>query len=613
MRLFGPLNQITLVAGDLPPDLSPSAPGVSLSVQSFSPRHCAVASNDRWIVAFKGMAFGPDLDAAMRYDAAAVCQYLLERVDASGPESTSSITGRFQMYVVDRQSGDYWVVTDRQGSAEVFTATEGGRSVVASSLSALGRGGVPLCLNRSAEDFLLTYGFVPPPETILDGVMRVPSGTIVIGRGASLRLESRPAVGGAKVDIPADTDAAIEALGRGFDAAIEALLPEAKKVAVFLGGFDSALVAAALAAKGRDVHTYTFRYADARYNQPFAEELAAHIGGEHHWVDITPEAIADGLERFGHEVNAPTNWPAYVIQTRLVAEQMASAGHAVGFSGDGCDNLFFGYPLTYRRGQVVGHLSRLPDRLLGAGRRVAAQRQIRRFVGRPAVVASGLLANAQLSDPARSYLTFRILDSASLDDIRGGERIDDARDPEVWAADLAAPFAGLDPVQLSYQGKKTLTPSAMKMTAAGDVAGVSIVSPYQHPAMSSVAKALPTDLLRPTDGRASSVGKWALVQMAERRGLLPPEVIHQPKLAAADAPIDEWYPNDLRSAIETEVSALPFAVSAVELDAMFTASPAERLWARAISGETSNVVNLYHDLSLLATYGAMARALNVTR
>ncbi len=46
------------------------------------------------------------------------------------------------------------------------------------------------------------------------------------------------------------------------------------------------------------------------------------------------------------------------------------------------------------------------------------------------------------------------------------------------------------------------------------------------------------------------------------------------------------------------------------LDKMFSESFGERMYQRLISGETSEVANLYHDISLLATYGAMAGLAN---
>lgn len=616
-----PMNTIVLRSGPGPREaaskLSEAIPSASVWIGDSAyllaatphTTQCATAEEGDLVVAFKGFLHGPgDVPVEARHNAALAAKLVAQRLNRS--ESIDDLWGRFQVYVLNTKTSEFQVVTDNYGTAELFTRSIGEGAIYASNISALATASeTPLELDRSIEDFFLTYGFVPSPGTVFTGVSKVGAAQVV----SQSAKDAKPSV--RKRSVPAawepgpaeqSEDEIIEALHDGFFRSLEELLPPDEVIPVFLGGFDSALVATAIARLGRKVHTYTFRYTDDRYNQPLTDKVAEETGGEHHWVDISPDMVATALQRYSAEVNAPTNWPAYVVQTRIVSDAIRADGHSLAFSGDGCDNLFFGYPLTFKRGQVVERLSKLPNPVLAAGKKMLSVAAVQDLLGRPAVVGAGLMTNAQMQDPAKGYLSFRVFDADSLDRLRCGQSPDQTEELLAMAERLAAPFAGNDSVQLSYLAKKCLTPSTMKMTASNDASGISIISPYQHAGMVALAKALPTELLRPTDEAASSVGKYALTTMAERYELLSPEVIHQAKLAAADVPIAEWYGGPMQPTLRELVGQLPFEVDAKMLDNMFKESLGEKAYQKLISGATSEVANLNHDISLLATYGAMA-------
>lgn len=579
-----------------------------LVVESPYPDHCGVAEDGDVVVVFRGNIQAPGDDGlGARYDATAIAASLLQRYKADGVTAITGLWGRYEIYVLDIRKDSLITVADPYGKSQLFRFSDDQEHVVASSPHVLSVAGVALSLDRSYEDFLLVYGFVPPPKSVFANVERAKASTVFeYGDGHMVeRTYESPALSLHEGEITSGEDA-IEALHSGLVRATDEVAPDDDDVAVLLGGFDSALVVALLAAIGKRVHTYTFRYADERYNQDFVHELSDLTGSVPHWVEIAPETVRDGLRRYGEEATAPTNWPAYVIQTRAVCEQIRSDGFNVALSGDGCDNLFFGYPLTFRRGQVTDKLARLPKPLLNVGETIASSRVVHDLAGRPAVVGAGLLRNAQLQQPARGYLTFRVLEEGALQRLRSGERPLNATPPEQLAQELAEPYRGQDSVQLSYLGKKCLSPASQKVSASAMTAGVSIVSPYLHKGMVDLASSLPTELLRPEGEESSSIGKYALAKMAESKGLLPAEIIHQPKLAAADAPIDEWYPGPLRAVIEELIDNLPFDADRRMVESMFHPTIGERAYQRVIGSETNNVVNLSHDVSLLATYGALS-------
>lgn len=586
-----------------------SSSSCSLVVDAEHPEHCGVAEgSDGVVLAFKGFLHGPDVvPKEHRQNASAIAEHLVREFHQHGLAGISHLWGRYQMYVLDPRDDSLLVVSDPYGSEEIFRTTGDGPTVVGSSLDALASSGTQLVLDRGVEDFLLVYGFVPRPGTLFCDIERQ-------GAGVAMGLH-RDGVRFQPIETPspwspvdwtgAGETEVVDTLYDAFMRSLEELMPPESDVSVLLGGFDSALVAAGLARLGKRVHTYTFRYEDERYNQAHVDSVAELCGGSATWVSIDAETIRKGLESYRNQVSAPTNWPAYVIQTSAVAERIREDGFGLTFSGDGCDNLFFGYPLTFRRGQMVERLSRIPRPLTAIAERVASAAVVQDVVGRPAVVGAGALRSAQLEHPERGYLTFRILEEAALSRLRNGDDPQPHQSIRQQAAQLAAPFSDRDPVQLSYLGKKCLTPSAMKVSASTAVSGVGIVSPYQHRGVVDLAASMPTSLLRPSGDEASAIGKYALAKMAESKDLLPKDIVHQPKMAAADAPIDKWYPGPLRDTLLELVEDLPFDANDRMVTSMLKPTLGERAYQRVIGVETNNVVNVSHDISLLATYGAV--------
>ncbi len=97
------------------------------------------------------------------------------------------------------------------------------------------------------------------------------------------------------------------------------------------------------------------------------------------------------------------------------------------------------------------------------------------------------------------------------------------------------------PIVLAYLGKGAISPNKVKIAGSSDSSGVAIHAPYMHAGMANFARSIPDNLCRPDEESKSRVtGKYILMKMAEKKGLLPYDCIYQKKLAAGDAPIDDW-------------------------------------------------------------------------
>ncbi len=520
--------------------------------------------------------------------------------------------GSFVALVADRDRGTTSLAVLPHSVHGFFVAEVDGEWAWSTRLyplaTALGKG-----FDRSYEDFMLLYGFYPYGRTSFINVTSVEPGNLVYLEKGSIRWATIPDIDPWGGDLlPGLEDAtdreAADVLRVAFMRALEQQAPQADEVGVLLGGFDSALVASGLVEIGKKVSTFTFRYEAEEYNQAHTDTVSQFLGTDHHWVTITESDIARGLDNYALDFNRLTNWPNYVIQTAIVAERIADAGIEHVLTGDGCDYLFFGYPLSYRRNRVINSVPKLPPSVHRPLVWGASRPSLDWWLGRPYQVGAGVLRAWGREDPQRSHLSFKVMDEVSLRNLRTGAQPVQEQDIETIIEDLATPFDGLDSLRITYLGKLFLAPYRIKMQGSSESAGISIQAPYLHKGMREVALALPESLLRPDDSSKQQViGKYALTKMADWYKMLPPEVIYQRKMGAVDAPLIDWYAGELKSTLEGLYADLPFPVSTGYVNRMLTPKRSEAMYSRLISRDTADVVSISHGASLLATYGSMTR------
>lgn len=532
--------------------------------------------------------------------------YLLNRWRVYNGAFLDGVAGGYAVAIVTKSTGDLLLASDPYGARNWFIA-EGDTIAFSSRLRALAEGVKSSnSLDRSYEDFLLVHGFYPHGRTPYEGVRAQNKGELLIWRsGNTERYAIKPSSIWRDMQVRAeDVPSAIEAVDLVHDAFLRATVEQAPselgKVGVLLGGFDSALVASALHKLGADVETFSFHYDDEGYNQPNTDKLADYLGIQHHWVKIERSMIQDGLAHFADRFQQPTNWPNYVIQTAHLCDEIAKRGITHCYTGDGCDAVFMGYPGTYQRAKFMNALPSLPRSVAAVLRVIAERPFLEKNLGHPYRVGLGALRSLARTRTARTFMSFRVMDELTLRQLRDGAGPQEAADIEEIIAELSEPHVDLEALRLAYLGKAMVSPNRNKLIGSSDASGLAIFSPYMHPAMKAIAQALPADLMRPEDENKSITGKYILSRMAVEKGLLPEEIVYQPKMAAVDAPVDAWYAGPLRRILMRQMADLPFSVDAEYLERLLDEKPAERWFRDKVL--TDKVIS--HAASMLATYAS---------
>src|SRR5262249_28724858 len=153
-------------------------------------------------------------------------------------------------------------------------------------------GQMPRRVDPVALDHYLTYGYVPHPRTILEGVFKLPPAHFAVWHEGSLSIEpywepdwnfvrNRP--------IDEDVDELRSTLE---DAVREQMISEVPLGAFLSGGIDSTIIAGLMQkTSNRSVKTFAIGFPDPEYDETsYAALAASHLGTEHQTFIVEPKA-----------------------------------------------------------------------------------------------------------------------------------------------------------------------------------------------------------------------------------------------------------------------------------------------------------------------------------
>jgi asparagine synthetase B (glutamine-hydrolysing) len=485
------------------------------------------------------------------------------------------------------------------GPHKVWALRDGDAVSIATHSTLLGAG---RAADRRYEDFLLAHGFVPEGASTFDGVHALAAGAVTTFPDGAIRPIEAPAPPVLAHDT--DPDHWPKQLHELLLAAVEARAGSAREHAVFLGGFDSALVAALLVGLGHRVHAYTFGFEDHAYEQRNIDVVIQFLRADHTWVPITADVIGAGLEGFADVYSLPVSQPHYLLHTLAAARAARADGFDRVFNGDGCDAAFLGFPTVHRRATGVASMTRVPVPVVRAVRRLSSPEWFERHGGHVWRMGQGLLDEVEAPASIRGHLPFTILGAPSRARLRSGPAPAGAVPVDDVRARLAAGADSLDPARRAFHGHGLTGQSATKVDGAVAATGLAQWSPYLAPDVRAFALSLPAEALRPSDGSAA-MGKDLLVRMSLELGLLPEVVVRQPKQSPSTSPVDAWYAGPLRDQVLAQLDGLPFAWDRRYVEDLLRPKWAEEQYRRRVSIDR----HALRAVGLLVTYASFtARA-----
>ncbi len=480
------------------------------------------------LLAFNGEVFNhvelrAELAAAgVRARTTSDTEVLLHLLERHGFDVLGRLNGQWAIAYWEPGPRRLTLARDRFGVRPVHyhLAADGSLTFGSEARALFASGEVRAVPDHEGLDDALTLWAPQPPRTCFAGVAQVAPGSLVVWeRGRIVRAERWWA--------PEGDPAAPEAdLGALLADSVRLRLRADVPVGTYLsGGLDSSLTTA-LAQQTSDhpLQTFSIAFADARYDERSHQELVAReLGTEHHVLEVGPREIADGFRDAVEHCEAPLIRTA-PVPLMLLARTARAAGITVVATGEGADELFWGYDLfkevalrtlqerdPQRAGELVDGLY---AHLGGAGRRGAAWRR-------------SLLAGGASGDPLGSHLG-RIRATGA---VRALLRPELQPPPEavldrLWAA-LPADFAERSPLERAEALEIDTLLGAHLLAAQGDrvamASGVEGRYPFLDHRVAALARGLAPERKLAADLR----DKVALRDLAAR--LLPAAVASRPK------------------------------------------------------------------------------------
>lgn len=259
--------------------------------------------------------------------------------------------GMFAFALYDRKEASLWLVRDPLGIKPLYYAQVGQRVAFSSELTPLlSLEGVDTSIDNDALHGYFRYLCVPSPLSIVKGVRKLPSGSLLHIQSGTINLlrywslpekayEARASRRALSLDDAAD---ALESILR--NSVRDHMQSDVPYGAFLSGGIDSSTIVALMQAmSSRPVQTFSIGFDEATHNEAdAARSVAQHLGTDHHELilkakdalDLVPHIISFFDEPFADNSAIPT----YLV-SRFAREHVT-----VCLSGDGGDELFGGYP-----------------------------------------------------------------------------------------------------------------------------------------------------------------------------------------------------------------------------------------------------------------------------
>jgi asparagine synthase (glutamine-hydrolysing) len=285
-----------------------------------------------------------ELEAAgERFATTTDTEVVLRLIERDGLDALERFNGQFAFALWDRDARRVTLIRDRFGVRPLhYALLDDGTLVFASEAKALfASGEVAAEPDLDGIDDVFTLWGPRAPRTAFRGVSQLEPGGMLVwerGRVVEQRLWWTPEFGSA------DGGADLEELLR--DSVRLRLRADVPVGAYLSGGLDSSLITA-LAQQETDhqLRTFSVAFRDPQYDESRHQlEVAKAIGTEHHVLEIGTGEIAGAFPEVVEHAEAPLIRTA-PVPLYLLARDVRANGITVVATGEGADELFWGYDL----------------------------------------------------------------------------------------------------------------------------------------------------------------------------------------------------------------------------------------------------------------------------
>lgn len=282
-------------------------------------------------------------------------EVLLVGYKAYGEKILDKLNGMFAFVIYDSTKNIFYGARDRLGKKPFYFYKKEDTFEFASQLKQIAFQ-KDLKVDKKSEKLYFRYGYVPEPYTIYEDVYKLEA-----GYSFTYDLDSFEFIKKQYWDISVENEhfnTSYETIKKDLkDLLVDSVkqrLNSDVPVGVFLsGGVDSSLVASIVAKElEQKLDTFSIKFSDAEFDESnMAKEIAQILGTKHHTLECKPEDMIELIENLNEYYDEPYNDSSALAMMILSRETKKHV--TVALSGDGGDELFWGYHNYFRMAQVA--------------------------------------------------------------------------------------------------------------------------------------------------------------------------------------------------------------------------------------------------------------------
>ncbi|HSJ31044.1 MAG TPA: asparagine synthase (glutamine-hydrolyzing) [Longimicrobiales bacterium] len=576
-----------------------------------------VSRGGRYVIVFNGECYNHN---EIRRDLArdvwrghSDTETLLASFEQHGFEPTlQKMVGMFALALWDRHERTLTLARDRMGEKPLFYGWHGRSLLFGSELKSLrAHPHFRNSVDRSVVATFLRHGYVPAPLCIYEATRKLLPGTYIrFSRTDSPGHFPEPIEYWSLRNLAARSNPfrgtmrdAVDELERRLAHSIALQRVADVPLGAFLsGGIDSSTVVALMQAQSSaPVRTFTIGFHEGAFDEaPHARAVAKHLGTDHTELYVTSQQALEVIPRLPYLYDEPFG-DASAVPTHLVSE-LARQHVTVSLSGDGGDELFFGYGRYLRIAELYRRLQKVPRSV-----RHLAAHVLR---GYSVVDALGAAAPKQLRLPQLERKVKRAAHILQSDSVPQLYRVlvshwDDPAALVLGAAESSTPFtsprtamciaaAGIGAERaLMYLDQCTILPEDILTKVDRAAMSVSLETrvPFLDHRIVEFAQTLPVPFLY--DGVR---GKLVLRELLSR--YVPPSLYERPKQGFG-VPIGSWMRGPLRDWAEDLL-----APSRIRDEGIFDERVLTRKWNEYLHAGAAWEYQLWDVLMFQAWYRA---------
>ncbi len=376
-----------------------------LSIIDLTTGHQPLANEDQsvWVV-FNGEIYNfRELRQKLeglghRFSTATDTEVIVHLYEEYGVDFVRHLRGMFAIALWDNRAHRLLLVRDRLGIKPLYYWQQANRLVFGSELKCLLQlPGTRPSIDLESLNRYLSLGYIPDPDTIFQGVRKLPPGRLLLVEAPTVREQQYWELPWPEESAPPSEEECCEQLRELLRESVRLrLVSDVPLGALLSGGIDSSTVVAVMSRLlDRPVKTFSIGFSEEDFNElAYARQVARHLGTEHHELVVRPQAahlfgrlIGYFDEPFGDASAVPT----------FLVSQLARESVTVALSGDGGDELFAGYdrypeasrqrlfdrlPRAFRRNVLLPLSQKLPYGAYGKSylRRMALNDGLERYL-----------------------------------------------------------------------------------------------------------------------------------------------------------------------------------------------------------------------------------------